>query len=322
MSKNKTPAPPQMSGEERDLLRKQGVTLDQFNTILSDANIESRQTQDLLKQMSGIYNPDGTLNREAVDSLRARTQAELAQRNELSQSGRDYLQGIFRPDETGTLSDQAGVLEAQQYINALRGDIALSPALAQQEAEKFKRLKESAGQRGIRISGDDPFTATSDSTAGNQLLSQLRKESQLNREIQRENALNRLGAANLNRLGFGLQRQGQLGGFAQSFQGTPGGDTIGLIGQSAAAGPAGLIGNYGNLSQLYGQSAQPFQQQRYLQYQSELQNQANLAARRQGIGAMFGGLGGALAGSPGGVAGAGLGFGIGSGAGGAIGGLF
>lgn len=321
MSKNKTPAPPQMSGEERDLLRKQGVTLDQFNTILSDANIESRQTQDLLKQMSGIYNPDGTLNREAVDSLRARTQAELAQRNELSQSGRDYLQGMFRPDETGTLSDQAGVLEAQQYINALRGDISLSPALAQQEAEKFKRLKESAGQRGIRLSGDDPFTATSDSTAGNQLLSQLRKESQLNREIQRENALNRLGAANLNRLGFGLQRQGQLGGFAQSFQGTPGGNEIGLLNQGMEYGPSRLVGAYGNLAQSFGQAIQPYQQQRYLQYQSDLQNQANKMARKQGIGAAIGGIAGAAIGStvPGGTA---LGFGLGSGAGGAIGGLF
>lgn len=325
MAKNKTPEVPQLSGEERALLQKQGVTLDQLNSILSSENINATQNQALLRNLSGLYNPDGSINQAAVDSLRQRTLAEQTQREALGQQGLGYLSSVFSPNQLDTVSGQAGIEEANQYLRALQGTEPLSAALSQQEAERFKKLKESAGQRGIRISGDDPFTATSDSTAGNQLLSQLRKESQLNREVQRENALSRLQAANLNRLGFGLQRQGQMADIASGTQYAPGQGSLGFMGSAQQAGPGSLLGAYSGLSQAYGQAVQPYQQQRYLQYQRDIQNQANRSARSQGIGQLIGGglgLGTGLFFSGGNPQAGALGFGAGSGVGGAVGGLF
>lgn len=322
MAKNKAPDVPQLSGEERALLQKQGVTLDQFNSILSSENVNAQQNQALLKGISGLYNPDGTINQEALSSLRQRTLAQQTQQEALGQQGLNYLQGVFGSSELDNVSGQAGLEEANQYLRALQGTEPLSAALSQQEADRFKKLTESAGQRGIRITGNDLFTATSDSTAGNQLLSQLRKEAQFNRETQRENALNRLQSANMARLGFGLQNRGQLADIATGTQYAPGQTSLGYMQSASQMGPASLLGSYQGLASSYGQATQPYQQQRYLQYQGGLQNAANRQSRAQGIGALLGGAAGAAYGATNPAIGPGLGFGIGSGAGGAIGGLF
>jgi hypothetical protein len=237
----------------------------------------------------------------------------------LGQSAVDYLSGIFAPNELGTTSAQAGLEEASQYLRALQGNVPLSEALSQQEQDRFRKLTEAAGQRGIKITGDDLFTATSDSTAGNQLLSQLRKEAMLNRETQRENALSRLQNANLNRLGFGLQQQGQMFNQAQGLRTTPGSASLGYLSAAGQEGPGSLLGAYQGLSSSYGQATQPYQQQRYLQYQGALQNAANRSAYNQGLGSLIGGIGGAALGAGAGPLGAGVGFGIGSGIGGSIG---
>ena len=296
MAKNKTPDVPQLSGEERALLEKQGVTLDQFNSILSSENVNAQQNQALLKGISGLYNPDGTINQEALSSLRQRTLAQQTQQEALGQQGLNYLQGVFGSSELDNVSGQAGLEEANQYLRALQGTEPLSAALSQQEADRFKKLTESAGQRGIRITGNDLFTATSDSTAGNQLLSQLRKEAQFNRETQRENALNRLQSANMARLGFGLQNRGQLADIASGTQYAPGQASLGYLGSAQQMGPGSLLGSYQGLASSYGQAAQPYQQQRYLQYQGQLQNSSNRngltnsligAGAQLGTGALF-----------------------------------
>lgn len=323
MAKNKQPSVPGLSPEEQALLQKQGVTLDQFNSILSGENVNAQQNQALLKGISGLYNPDGTINQDQLASLKEKTLAQQQMQEQIGSNALGFLQGIFNPTELDTLSGQAGLEEVNQYLAALKGgDQPLSEGIKQSEAEKFAKLREAAAQRGIKITGDDLFTASSDSTAGNQLLSQLRKEGQLNREIQRENALNRLQSANMQRLGFGLNRDAQLTGAAQGLQYAPGQAQLGYMDAAQQMGPGSLLGAYGNLSQGYGQAAAPYQQQRYLQYQRALQGAANKSAFGSGLGGLGGGIGGAAIGSKFGPYGALLGFGLGSGAGKSLGGLF
>lgn len=321
MGSNKTPSVPGLSGEERALLQKQGTSLDQFNSILQGATGDATNTQNILQSLSGLYNPDGSINQQALASLQQRVQQQQTIDQGLSGQANQALGGIFDQGQLGTLSDQAGVQEAQNYLTALSGPGSVSEAQKQAEAEQFRKLTEAAGQRGIRITGNDLFTATSDSTSGNQLLSQLRKEAQLGRETYRNNELNRLQQANMQRLGFGLNRQGQTYDIAQGLRQDPAAQQLGYATNATTMGPASLLGSYQGLSQSYGAAAQPYQQQRYLQYQGQLQNAANRTARNQAIGSLLGGATGAAIGStvPGGT---GLGFGLGSGAGGAIGGLF
>ena len=49
------PSVPGLTAEERNLLIQQGVTLDQFNSILQQENINQTQNQNLLRQLSGLY---------------------------------------------------------------------------------------------------------------------------------------------------------------------------------------------------------------------------------------------------------------------------
>lgn len=315
MAKNKTPDVPGLSGEERALLQKQGTSLDQFNNILQGATGDAKNTQNILQSLSGLYNPDGSINTAALQSLQQRVQQQQQIDQQLGNNANQALTGIFDQGQVGTLSDQAGIQEAQNYLTALQGPGTVSEAQKQAEAEQFRKLAESAGQRGIRITGNDLFTATSDSTAGNQLLSQLRKEAQLGRETYRNNELNRLQQANMQRLGFGLNRQAQTYDIGQGLRQDPAAAQLNYSTQAQTLGPASLLGSYQGLSQQYGAAAQPYQQQRYLQYQGQIQNAANRTARNQGAGALLGGAAGAAIGGP-------LGFGIGSGAGGMIGGLF
>ena len=313
MGRNSQPQVPGLSAEERNLLQQQGVTLQQLNSILSGENVNAQQNQQLLRGISGLYNPDGSINQQQLEGLRSRTLAQQQLQEQLGTTGLNYLQGLFGSNELQNTSNQAGMEEVQQYLRALQGgEQPLSAGIKQQESERFAKLREQAAARGVRITGEDLFTATSDSTAGNQLLSQLRKESQFNRETQRENALQRLQGANMQRLGFGLQREGQLANIAQGTQYQPGSAQLGYMQSAQQMGPGSLLGQYGQLSQLQGQAAEPYRQQRYLQYQGQLQNSANNSAFSGGLGSLVGGGIGAAFGGP-------LGFGIGSGIGGAIG---
>lgn len=317
---SKSPGVPALSQQELDLLQNQGVTLDQFNSILQSSTKTAEANQGINQTLSGLYNPDGSVNQAAVQALQGKLQAQQGTNEQIGQNANQQLLNIFDQGQLGTLSDQAGVAEAQNYLNALNTQSSPTEAQKQDEAERFRKLSEAAGQRGIRIAGNDLFTASSDSTAGNQLLSQLRQEAQLSRETQRNNDLTRLQQANMQRLGFGLQRQGQTATLASSMQYDPSARPIGFAQNAQSVGPQSLLGHYQNLSSSLGAATQPYQQQRYLQFQGDLQNYANKQERKKAIGGLIGGVGGGIIG---GMAGQpGLGFGIGSGIGSTTGGLF
>ncbi len=105
-------------------------------------------------------------------------------------------------------SNAANMQAIQNYQNALRGQIAPNQMIAQQKQADFEKLKQSAGQRGIQITGNTPETAVSQSTSGNQVLLDFNK---------------RYGALeqnyNLGQQQFGLQAQSMgLGQQNQQYQ--------------------------------------------------------------------------------------------------------
>lgn len=100
-------------------------------------------------------------------------------------------------------NDQIAAAEQAKYLTALQQQQGqLSEQQKQLRAQEFARLQEAAGRRGIRILGDDPSTATSNSTAGNQLLSEFNKRYDSLADQQRQADLNFGYTANTGRLGL------------------------------------------------------------------------------------------------------------------------
>ena len=49
------PAPPPLTPEERGILDKWGISLDKYGDMLDDANINTKETQDMIKELSGLW---------------------------------------------------------------------------------------------------------------------------------------------------------------------------------------------------------------------------------------------------------------------------
>lgn len=316
------PAPPGLSQEEKDLLAKQGITLDKFQQILDSSSLDAADTQALLRQLSGLYKqetvpgtkkpgtPITTINQGLIDagvtslSSNSRLQYVIAPdqkpitMSELQRARTDlaYAQSrgyttttmgpdIITPDTTKWALDPVAVedlkkriaaetatqqkiadLSNQRYIDALEGKTPLSSGLLQQKQTDFRLLREAAARRGIVIDGEDPTTATSQSTAGNELVGQFKRTYGLLEDSERRAVIE--------------------GGAPQM---TPTSSIpLSYATNATASGPVGLLPTYSNLSSQYAGAGSPYQQQRMLGYQGQI---ASYNAGQQGRGAVAGLLG-------------------------------
>lgn len=156
-----------------------------------------------------------------------------------------------QPNAYQQSSDQIAAVENKNYLDALnQASGTLTVGQAQQQKKDFEKLVAAAGARGIRILGDDPMTATSDSTAGNQILSDFNQRYQTLADQNRQAQLQMGYSQNAGRLGLAQQAQ-----------------------QSNLA-------NILNAQTAYGNLMSPYQQQRMAQY--GVQN-ANVDIRNQGL---------------------------------------
>ncbi len=263
---------PGMTPQEIQTLQKMGVNLDQLNSILSGEQGNLAQNQDLLKQFSGLYGADGNLDQAAVDALKQRITGTQTQLNQLNDSAYNQLIGSFNPSQLETTSDQIGLQEAQRLQDAIAGNLDPSNAIINQEKKEYEKLKEAAGQRGIKLEGNDLYSATSQSTAGNQLLNDLRSNFSARRDTERQNIISQATSANMNRLGFGLDRQNQLYNQAQGVRTDPSQSALGFMRESQNYSPANLITDYANLNNQYLAYANPYANQRMTEYQGALGN--------------------------------------------------
>lgn len=304
---------PGLSPEELDAIKKQNISLDQLNSIISGDQATIDKNKQVLQGISGLYNPDGTINQQGLDSLKQRTQQHIELSNQIGDKALGYLQSYFAPggQGAGPAGTQADINQAenQQYLDALNGKYKASVGLQQDSAQQFKLLQEAAAKRGIKIDGDSFDSATSESTAGIKMISEFQKNYARNVDTEKQSILSRGGNLNL-----GRTQQAQTAG-AQNFtlaNSVAAGGTPEQLGYFSGAGAltsdslAPVIGQYVN-----GQSAvaNPFAQQRAGIYNSYLQQQqANYQAqtaqyqadqaRMGGIGSLVGTIGGALIAGP------------------------
>ena len=52
---SKIPPPPEFTAQEQDYMNETGYTLDQMKGLLNEGQLQSKETQDILRQMSGLY---------------------------------------------------------------------------------------------------------------------------------------------------------------------------------------------------------------------------------------------------------------------------
>lgn len=312
------PAPPGLSAEEKALLEKQGVTLEQFNQLLSQSTTDLASNQSLLAQISGLYKltkqpdkfvpPTWTTDHAAIDmwmdALDKSGKSSIALQNgrqvtkdELMAAKRDPAVAValglsnmatppgsepvpdkwmLDPDAVKTLKERVAAEQSKQqeildlqrdrYIKALKGELPVSQGLMNQKAEEFKLLREGAARRGIMIDGTTPEDATSQTTAGNELVGQFKRTYGLLEDAERRGEL--MGGAPT-----GMPGYAQPLNFATS---------------SSSSGPMGLLPTYSNLTSMYGGAAQPYQQQRLLGYQGQV---AGYNAGRQNMAGLTGLLG-------------------------------
>ena len=157
-------------------------------------------------------------------------QALLQQQQGYLQGGQNAVSG-YQNNPYFQASQGADMQALQNYQNALQGKIAPNQAISQQKARDWQATVQQAAQQGIRLSGDSPESAVSQSTAGNQIIQDFNK---------------RYGALeqnyNLGQQQFGLQAQQQgLGAQNARYQNT--------------------IAGYGQLGNQAQQLYQPYQQQ-------------------------------------------------------------
>lgn len=270
------PQYPGLSPEERDILQRQGVSLDQFNQIIQGGVTDLQQNQGILRQLTGLYGEDGTLNQDAVTALRTRVTGELDQRNQLGQRALGFLNSFFDEGNDPT-QDDINSLEQTRYRDALRGNLPVSEGLRQQQTKDFQLLKESAGARGIRIEGDDASTATSESTGGIKMLSEFNKRYDLARENERQAAISQGASQNLARIGLMDAEQASAFDFATGLAGNFGASsnaTLGFLNSAAGSSPANLAPLIQSYTGSLGAMAQPYAEQRLGQYDRDT-NQVN-----------------------------------------------
>lgn len=299
MSSGSVPQVPGISEEERLLLAKQGIAIDQFSALLAANTANTQEAQDLMKSISGLYKEEvipekteqlyGTVVDTAkvqryIDQMNAfhddkvningswfwRKDLEsalsgnvhAAQQMGLTTVGRlpdrvipEHTQMVLDQEKVAALKERVALEQKQRqavsdlaydrYTRALEGTLPASEGLLTRKAEDWSLLREAAARRGIRIEGDSPETATSQTTAGNELVAQFKKTYGLLEDAERQAVIT-----------------GQSPSANPTYASTL---NLGTSNQTA-----GLLPAYSSAVNLYGSAMQPYYNQRMGQYQGQL----------------------------------------------------
>lgn len=251
----KAPPPPQPSAEERALMAKQGKALDTYLSDLADQKKENRSIGLLTQVSSGLYDPVYDGSGNLIDAT-------------LNQGAVDNLRSDIARNRS------IGLLQADRMEKALKGELPVSEGLLQKRDSDFKLLKESAARRGINIVGntiDEAFSTPQDSTAGNESVGNFKRTYGLLEDAERRGEISSGMGVNL---------------------GLP---TLSLASSSSAYGPGATAPGFGQGAGLLGQALQPYQFNRQLTSQSDLQNAVNRAQQRSDYAGLLGQAGGLAA---------------------------
>lgn len=280
------PSFPGLTSDESNILQQMGMSLSQFSQLISGTGSQLSGNQQVLQQMSGLLNPDGSVNQTALQSLQQRTQQSLSTQSTAAQGALGYLGNLYSP---------GGVAQAQTtaYQNALNGNIPANQQLQFTTGQNFQAMKEQAAQQGIIINGDDWNSATSSSTAGQKLLQNFQQNYNIQNQNYQLGYLNTAGA-NMSALSSTAANTANTG---LSLANNANNAQLGYLGQSITSGQSALAplltSFQGGLSQEYtpyeAQQLGPYQQamaQAQATYQAGLQGYQGSQSNMFGLGSL------------------------------------
>lgn len=283
------PQYPGMSPQEIQLLQQQQQASQQMQGVVGGVQGQLGGNQNILQQISGLFNKDGTINQNAVAQLQQvagqSTQTAGAQ-------GQAALAGLG-----GT--QQALQATQQAYSQALQGNVPANQQLQYTQQQNFQAMKEQAAQQGIDIQGDNWQNAVSNSTAGQKLIQNYQQNSNIQNQQYQLGYLGQLGT-NMGQIAGVGQTQANTGtGLGQYSQQTP----LGYLGQSITGGQGALAplltsyqqGLSNQYQPYYMQQLGPYAQQMaqaqatYQAQQNQYQGQQNLLGGVLNLGGQLGG---------------------------------
>lgn len=198
---------------------------------------------------------------------------QLRQQNKLQQQFQPFiLESLgFKIEPDGSVTkleqpkDELATLYEQRQLQALKGELPISPAMEKELSQQEAAITEGLSQR---LGSDWQQT-----TAGQQAMSEFQKRAELLREEARRGQITTGEGLLESRLGFlqGVQQQG-------------------LSNLSAFASP--------NSAGAYSSALAPYQAQRQMQFSANQSSAANNAAMTSGLMGMAGTLGGFAIGGP------------------------
>jgi hypothetical protein len=256
------PAYPSLTPDQQTNLGQQARVSGQFGSVIQGTAGQLNANQNILQQISGLFNSDGTINQNAVAQLQ---QMAGGQTSAAGAAGQQALSGL------GGTNAALGATQ-QAYTSALQGNAPANQQLQYQQQQNFLAMQEQAAQQGIKITGTGFNDAVSDSTAGQKLIQNFQQNANIQNQNYQLGYLGQLGT-NMGQLaGVGAQQANTGTGLSQYSQQTP----LGYLGQSITGGQsalAPLLSQYqGQLSSAY----QPLYMQQIGPYEQQMaQAQAN-----------------------------------------------
>ena len=220
------PSYPGMSTGQQQIVGQQAGVNQQFGNIVGGASQQLGQNQNILQQISGLFNSDGSLNQNAIAQLQQQSGQST---QSAGQAGQAALGGL-----SGTQGSLAATNTA--YQNALQGNVPQNQQLAFQQNQSFQQMQEQAAQQGIPISGTNFSNAVSNSTAGQKLIQNFQQNANIQNQQYALGYTNTL-AGNMGQLSSAQSQQAgtgtSLGNYAIQ---TP----LNYLGQSISQGQSAL----------------------------------------------------------------------------------
>lgn len=312
------PQYPDLTDAEKTNLGQQAGAAQDFGNVISSTSGQLGQNTDILQTISGLFNPDGSINQDALTQLQTTAKAGNTASSNTGIAAMNAAGSTLMPGGSFSQTDDA-------YKTALAGGAPANKQIGFQQKQNFQQMQQQAAAQGIKITGDSFANAVSNSTAGQKLIQNF----QQNANIQNQNY----------DLGYLSQLTGNMGQIANSAAtnantGTAAmsagvGNPLNLVSNSISQGQSALAPLLSSYQQslvsgyqpLYMQQIGPYQQQMaqaQANYQAQM-NQANTFNQTlSGYLNPLGGAAGSMAGSMGGLFGGGTAAAGGAGAAGGV----
>ena len=167
------PQYPGMTAGETNITNQQTNALNTQGNMINTVSGQLSNNQNILQQISGLFNSDGSLNQNAIAALQQQSQQST---QTAGTAGQAQLAGM-----AGTQGAENATASA--YTNALQNGAPANQQIAYQQNQNFLQMQQQAAQQGITINGTNWANAVSDSSAGQKLLQNM----QQNNNIQNQN---------------------------------------------------------------------------------------------------------------------------------------